>query len=148
MIHFFCTVYAITHWSTLKGICEVKIKSFFNYVISIARNKFIFLINENCNSSKNLIKWLEPFGASVVYFDQHLGAAHPNADQNMLFWHFLSKKAEKGRKRKKKHENWCKIQHYIFLIAPERWSRVLFQEKIFFSFLLKKRWKSLIQPAF
>ena len=138
LLHCLCN-HTLKH--TERNLWSENKKFFFNYVISIARNKFIFLINENCNSSKNLIKWLEPFGASVVYFDQHLGAAHPNADQNMLFWHFLSKKAEKGRKGKKKHENWCKIQHYIFLIAPERWSRVLFQEKIFFSFFAQKTLK-------
>ena len=38
---------------------------------------------------------------NVVYFDQHLGAATPNASQNMFFNNFCAKKMKEGRKIKK-----------------------------------------------
>ena len=49
---------------------------------------------------------------AVVYFDQHLGAAHSKGWLKMLFQHFTSKKAVQ---RKKKYENWYKIDQNLFI---------------------------------
>ena len=55
----------------------------------------------------------------------------PNTGQNMLFQHFLFKKAEKERKSKKFVANFSK--KCVFELAPECLLRVLFQEKNLFS---------------
>ena len=61
-------------------------------------------------------------GLGVVYFNQQLGAAHPQR------WSKSSFSAKKAEKMRKKQDICCKIHQktWFFEFAPKRWSTVLF----------------------
>ena len=69
---------------------------------------------------------------SVVYFDQHLGAAHSKCWLNYAF-PVCAKKLKKGSKRKKFAATFSK--KLVFEFAPECWLRVLFPEQTHFQWL-------------